>query len=96
MVLAGEGPVDQLADGACFTQVVQQDHQGDVPGACLPVYLVGQVGEIQLQILKLKWQEVSTQQEWAPGSAWASRALGKPPGLDFPGAFGPHLMHLDT
>lgn len=52
VVLAGEGPIDQLADGACFTQVVQQDHQGDVPGSRLSVYLVGQVGQIQLQILK--------------------------------------------
>lgn len=52
VVLAGEGPIDQLADGACFTQVVQQDHQGDVPSPCAAVYLVGQVGEVQLQVLK--------------------------------------------
>lgn len=52
VVLAGQGPIDQLADGACLTQVIQQDHQGDIPSSCFPVYLVGQVGEIQLQVLK--------------------------------------------
>lgn len=52
VVLAGESPIDQLTDGTCFTQVIQQDHQGDIPNSCLPVYLVGQVGEIQLQILR--------------------------------------------
>lgn len=25
---------------------------GDIPSSCFPVYLVGQVGEIQLQVLK--------------------------------------------
>ena len=49
MVLAGQGPIDQLADGACLTQVIQQDHQGDVPSSCFPVYLVGQVGTNCLQ-----------------------------------------------
>lgn len=52
VVLAGESPIDQLTDGACFTQVIQQDHQWDIPNSCFPVYLVGQVGEIELQILK--------------------------------------------
>ena len=28
------------------------EYQGDVPSSCFPVYLVGQVGEIQLQVLK--------------------------------------------
>lgn len=52
MVLAGEGPIDQLTDGACFAQVIQKDHQGHITDPRFPIYLVGQVGKIQLQVLE--------------------------------------------
>lgn len=52
VVLAGERPVDELADGARLTEVIQQDHQRHIGRARLPVDLVGQVGQVQLKILE--------------------------------------------
>lgn len=52
VVLAGERAIDKLADGARLAEVVQEDHQWHVCRACLPVDLVGQVGEVQLQVLQ--------------------------------------------
>lgn len=85
VVLAGEGPIDQLTDGACFTQVIQQDHQWDVPDSCFPVYLVGQVGEIQLQILKQKkevGQHSGAESTWT--STWDEGLWGRYASSRFP------------
>lgn len=48
VVLAGERAVDELADGACLAEIVQEDHQWHICCARLPVDLVGQVGQVQL------------------------------------------------
>lgn len=52
VVLAGERAIDELTDGARLAEVVQEDHQRYVCCARLPVDLVGQVGEVQLQVLQ--------------------------------------------
>lgn len=52
VVLAGECTVDELTDGTRLAEVIQEDHQRHVRCARLPVDLVGQVGEIQLQVLQ--------------------------------------------
>lgn len=52
VVLAGQRAIDELADGARLAEVVQEDHQRHVCRARLPVDLVGQVGEVQLQVLQ--------------------------------------------
>lgn len=54
MVLAGEGTVDKLADGGGVTQVVHDYDQWDVSSAGLPVNLIGQVGQVQLKVLRAK------------------------------------------
>lgn len=48
VVLAGECTVDELADGACLAEVIQEDHQRHIRRARLPVNLVGEVGQVQL------------------------------------------------
>lgn len=52
MVFAGKGTIDQLTDGHSIAYVIQQDNQWDVSCGGLPIYLIGQVGQVQLKILE--------------------------------------------
>ena len=51
MIFAGERPVHQLTDGDRVVHVIQDDHQGYLRCARLPVDLIGQVRQVELQVL---------------------------------------------
>lgn len=60
MIFAGERPVHQLADGDGVVDVVQDDDQRYLRRAGLPVDLIGQVGQVQLQVLTRRNKEPKT------------------------------------
>jgi len=51
MIFAGERPVHQLTEGDGIVNVVQDNDQGYLRWARLPVNLIGQVRKVQLQVL---------------------------------------------
>ena len=52
MIFAGKSTVDELTNGSRLMDVIQNHNQWDFRCAGLPIDLVGQVGEIKLQILR--------------------------------------------
>ena len=50
MILAGQRSVDQLTNGCCVADVIDDNGQWHL-SAALSVNLIGQVGQIQLQLL---------------------------------------------
>lgn len=52
VIFASESTVDQLTDGSRVVNIVQDDDQRYVRRADVPVDLIGQVGQIELQILR--------------------------------------------
>lgn len=51
VIFAGEGPVDKLADGSGIMYIIQDNHQWDFSCAGFPIDLIGQVGQVELEIL---------------------------------------------
>lgn len=54
VILAGESAIDELANGSRVMNVVQNHNKGTLGCVGLPVDLIGQVREIQLQILRTR------------------------------------------
>lgn len=52
MIFAGESAVDKFTDGCRLVNVIQNNYQWNIGCAGFPIDLIGQVGEIKLQILR--------------------------------------------
>lgn len=52
MIFAGQGTIDQISDGGRITDIIQDNDQGNVLSATITVNLIGQIGQVQLEVLR--------------------------------------------
>lgn len=80
VVLAGQRPVHQLADGGRVTDVVD-DHDQRQLSAALPVDLVRHIRQVQLQLLPVRRER----NEWVlqPGQKIKETSKAEPDSLPF-------------
>lgn len=52
MIFAGQRTIDQIGDGGPITDIIQDNDQWNVLSATITVNLIGQIRQVQLEVLR--------------------------------------------
>lgn len=65
MIFAGQCTIDQVSDGRSVTDIIQDNDQWNVLSATISVNLIGQIRQVQLQVLKEEKTKVRLYNCWS-------------------------------